>query len=420
MKLHKLQILSALKEQAAWLLLTGAMLLMGSCQQAPAPTQETELSQLPWDTIGQRAQGQNLQMMMWQGDPQINAYMNNYVKPILKERFNIKLDIAAGQGTQIVSLLMNEKQAGTATSEVDLVWINGETFYQLRQIEALYGPFLERLPNQQYLDLANPFISQDFQQPIGGMEAPWGNVQMTVIYNSQEVAEPPMNLEQLSRFVKNNPGKFTIPTEFTGMTLLKSWLMALAGKEALQGSFKEDLYRKHSDSLFNWINAHRAYFWKQGASFPESLSQMHQMFANGELYFTFSNNDTEVENKINQGIFPDWARAYVYESGTIQNSHYLGIVNNAAHKEAAMVAINFLLSPEAQYEKLQPKVWGDGTVLKAQELPLPWPEKFEALLERQFAPPRDSLENYALQELAPEYMVRLYEDFRKRVVETNG
>lgn len=401
-----------------WLLLFTAVLFISTaCNNPAAEPADLNLAETSWDTIGQRAQGQNLQMLMWQGDPLINAYMNNYVKPQLKEQYGINLSISAGQGAQIVSLLMNEMQAGTSSSAIDVVWINGETFYQLRQIEALYGPFLEQLPNSAYLNMDNPMIANDFQQPINGMEAPWGNVQMTVIYNSQVVPQPPKNLEELSAFVKANPGKFTIPTEFTGMTVLKSWLMALAGKETLQGEFKEALYEKYSDSLFTWINAHRPYFWKQGETFPESLAQMHQMFANGELYFTFSNNDSEVDNKIAQGIFPKWARAYVYESGTIQNSHYLGIVKKAQHKEAALVAINFLLSPAAQLEKYKPTVWGDGTTLNVEALPQADRAAFAAIKARSFAPSRDSLNPYALPELAPEYMVRLYDDFRKKVVE---
>ena len=76
-----------------------------------------------------------------------------------------------------------------------------------------------------------------------------------------------------------------------------------------------------------------------------------------------SNNDGEVDNKILQGLLPDTARAYVFDGGTIQNTHYLGIVKNARHVAGALVAINFMVSPEAQYEKMKPAVWGDGTIL---------------------------------------------------------
>ncbi|MEZ4951010.1 MAG: hypothetical protein R2784_16740 [Saprospiraceae bacterium] len=41
---------------------------------------------------------------------------------------------------------MAEMEAGKANSEVDMGWINGETFFQLRQIDALHGPFVDQLP----------------------------------------------------------------------------------------------------------------------------------------------------------------------------------------------------------------------------------------------------------------------------------
>jgi len=144
---------------------------------------------------------------------------------------------------------------------------------------------------------------------------------------------------------------------------------------------------------------------------------MHQLFVNGELNFTMSNNDTEVDNKMLEGFFPETARAYLIEPGTIQNSHYLGIPANSTHKAGAMVVSNFLISPEAQYRKARPDNWGDGTVLAPNKLPENWQLKFSDIPNRRYAPPRDSLQSHALQELAPEYMIHLYEDFRTKVIQ---
>jgi putative spermidine/putrescine transport system substrate-binding protein len=129
-----------------------------------------------------------------------------------------------------------------------------------------------------------------------------------------------------------------------------------------------------------------------------------------------SNNDGEVDNKILQGLLPESARAYVPDAGSIQNTHYLGIVKNARHVAGAMVAINFLLSPEAQFEKMKPAVWGDGTILATDRLPAPWPERFRDIPDRRYAPKRAEIQGRALMELAPGYMLRLYEDFRTHVL----
>ena len=393
-----------------------AFLLLISCQAEQARTPQQTLAET-WPQVEANGQGQPVNMIMWQGDPLINKYMSAYVKPEVRRRYDIDLQISAGQGAGLAQTLAAEQQAGQP-SEADVVWINGETFYQLRQVDALLGPFVDKLPNARLLDLQNPFINTDFQQPVAGMEAPWGNVQFTVIYDSARVAHPPRSFAALPAYLRAHPGQFTIPNEFTGMTLLKSWMIALSGDPRLfRGKFNEAVYDKWSGELWRQLNASRPYFWKQGRTFPEQLAQLHQLFANGEVAFTFSNNDAEVDNKVNQRVFPATARAYVPAPGTIQNSHYLGIVRGAQHPEAALLVINFLLSPEAQLQKMDPNVWGDHTVLNLSALPPAERQKFEQLPSRRYAPKRADIQGLALMEPDPEYMTRLFKDFRKYVIE---
>jgi putative spermidine/putrescine transport system substrate-binding protein len=371
-----------------------------------------------WSEISKNAMGTSVNMMMWQGDPLINKYMTEWVVPEVKKRFNIDLKILPGQGNEIVKMLMTGIEQETKSGNVDICWINGETFYQLQQIDALYGPFVNILPNSKLIDFENPFIKYDFQQETKGFECPWGNVQECIIYDSIRTPHPPSNLIQLSEYVKSHPGRFTIPAEFAGMTLLKSWMVELAGKgpEYFDGQFDSLKYQQVSIKLWDFINSNKQYFWRRGETFPEKLSAMHQMFANNELDFTFSNNDAEVDNKIFQGVFPNTAKAYVPEVGSIQNSHYLGIPKNAGNKNAALMVINFLISPEAQYQKLQPKVWGDGTILDENKLDDFWKQKFVTSSGRINAPERRLINQKAIKEPAPEYMIRLYADFRNEVI----
>ncbi|HMB96928.1 MAG TPA: ABC transporter substrate-binding protein [Balneolaceae bacterium] len=370
-----------------------------------------------WQEILNEAGGTKITMMMWMGDPLINNYMNGYVVPNIKEQFDIDLEIVSGQGAQIVSTLMSELESGRNSSQIDLIWLNGETFFQLRMIDALFGPFTEKLPNIQYVDMDNPFIGIDFQQPVNGYEAPWGNVQLAFIYNTGQIDSPPQSLDELKEWVRENPGRFTIPTEFTGMTVLKSMMISMAeDPDLFKGEFNAEVYNQYSSRLWNYINEIKPFFWREGETFPNSISQMHQFFANGELNFTFSNNDSEVDNKILQGLFPENSRAYVPDFGTIRNTHYLGIPTLASDKEAAMAVINFLLSPEAQFEKMKPEVWGDGTILDMSKLPENWQKKFSDIPGRTNSPPREQIREKAFMEPAPEYMIRIFEDFRTNVV----
>jgi len=396
--------------------LFGTVLLLAGCGDVPEA--EGDLEGLPWAAVETRAQGQTVNLMMWTGDPFINDYLRGYVAPTLLDRYGVTLNLSSGQGSQIVAMLMTEIEAGKGKSELDMMWINGETFYQLRQIDALYGPFTDRLPNAQYIDFGNPFIGIDFQQPVEGYEAPWGNVQLTVIYDTTRTPNPPRTREALAAWVEAHPGRFTFDNAFTGMSFLKSLLIDIAGGPGvLDGPYDADKYARYAPALWAYVNGIKKYFWKAGETYPNSVAQLHQMFAGGEVDFTMSNNDGEVDNKVLQGLFPPTARAYVLDSGTIQNSHYMGIVKTAPNKAGAMVAINFLISPEAQLRKLDPQVWGDGTVLAPDRLPPEWQAPFENLPTRRHAPKRSEIQDKALQELAPEYMIRLYEDFRTQVIE---
>ena len=225
-------------------------------------------------------------------------------------------------------------------------------------------------------------------------------------------------MNELAAYVKQNPGRFTIGTDFTGLTFLKSLLISIAGgSDSLKGKFDEVKYTKYSQQLWDYINSIKQYFWKEGKTFPNAVAQMHQMFAQGELYFTMSNNDGEVDNKVAMKTFPEYARCYVMDSGTIQNSHYLGIIKTSANKAAAMVVANFMISPEAQYKKNLSSVWGDGTVLNIDKLPADMKAKFDSIQMRVYGPRRKDIQSKALMELAPEYMIRLNDDLRKYVIE---
>ena len=400
--------------RAILLLLVG--LDLSACGRSPAP--QTDPRTLRWPQIEAGARGQTVTLEMWQGDPQINAYIRDFVEPRLRKDYGITLRVVPGQGNQIVSSLMTASEAGRARNPIDLVWINGETFYQLRQIHALFGPFTSHLPNDRYINWSDPYIANDFQQPVSGYECPWGNVQLLLIADSARVPNLPRTPQALAAWIHAHPGRFTFDTSFTGMSFLKSLMYAFAtSPRALQGPFNAAAYGKLRDRVFAWVRGVRPDLWRGGETFPRDVAQLNQLFANGEVDFTMSFNDGEVDNKIDNGLFPKTARAFVLTTGMLQNSHYIGIVAGSAHKAAAMVVANFLISPEAQWEKLKPSVWGDGTVLDAARLPPEWRLRFNQVPRRTHAPSRSQIQPYARPEPAPEYMIRLSDDFRRDILQ---
>lgn len=379
---------------------------------------DKKTNNLSWQQIEKDANGKSLTMMMFEGDRKVNRYMNEYVVPAVKENYGISVTIVPGQGKEIVSNLMSEKEAGKEKSEIDLCWINGETFFQLRQIEALFGPYTNQLPNSKYVDYDNPIIKYDFQQEVNGYETPWGESFFYLIYDSSRVTNPPVSMAQFETWWKAHPGKFTLATDFSGMTLLKSWLVELAGgMNVLDGKFDEAKYKQYAPQLWAWINTNKKYFWKSGETFPSGNTQVSQMFSNGELDFAFSFNDAEIDTKVGEGVFPTTSKAYILKAGAIHNTHYVGITAKSANKEAAMVVCNFLISPQAQIKKNDITLWGSRTVLAFDKLEKEWQDKFNALPKRKYGLDAEYIKSRAIKELAPEYMLRVFEDFRKNVIE---
>ena len=401
----------------AWLLPAMCGFLLHSCTSSNSSPKE-DLSTLEWPAITEKSSGTKVNFMMWQGNPPLNDYINNYVVPAVKDLYNIELKISGGQGPEIVQLVMGEKQAGVENGQVDIVWINGETFFQLRKIDGLYGPFVTQLPNAKYVDFEDPFISIDFQQPVNFMEAPWGIGQYALVYDSATVPNPPKNLQELEDYVKTYPGTFTISNDFSGMTLLKSFLAELGGSPtSLDGPFNEEKYEQLSTRLWAYINKNRKYFWKEGTTFPKEHTRIDQMFATGELQLIYGFGEGGIEDKVQEGLFPKTTRAYAWDNGTILNANYLGIPYNSANKLGAMVVIDFLMSPEAQFEKLTRNGRESRTVLDLERLPAEWSNKFSNASGRKYCPDPEKLAEKAIKEPAPEYMIRLYEDFRTEVIE---
>lgn len=397
-------------------LLLSTLLALPACGGgATATPPAAELSALPWDSVVARAQGTTVTWRMWRGDPSINAYVDDWVAPRVKERFGVTLTAVEGQGPEIVNQLVTEREAGAGGS-ADLVWINGETFHNLRREGLLWGPWAGRIPAARYVDSTSSIIMRDFEQDPAGYESPWGAVQFALVYDSARTPNPPRSFDELAAWIRANPGRFTHDQQFTGTTFLKMLLYARGGGvERFQGGFDEAKYRDGSARVWAWLDSTRAGFWRGGAAYPLEVAELHRLFANREVDFTMSNNNNEVVTKVRQGIFPPTARALLLRDGTIANAHYLGIPANAGNPAGAMVVADFLLSPEAQLEKLRPEVWADGTVLAIDRLPAEWQARFRTLEADPRALPRDSLRKYARPEVAPEYHERISADWRERI-----
>ncbi|MCK7519008.1 MAG: hypothetical protein MZV64_15425 [Ignavibacteriales bacterium] len=116
---------------------------------AAAPAQSSsEFDIDDWDSVLAAAKGQTVNWYIWGGSDSINAYVDNFYGKALKERYDITLNrVPVADTVDAVNQVLSEKQAGKDPGAVDLIWINGENFFTLKQADMLYKDWAQKLPN---------------------------------------------------------------------------------------------------------------------------------------------------------------------------------------------------------------------------------------------------------------------------------
>ncbi|MCP4399349.1 MAG: ABC transporter substrate-binding protein [bacterium] len=374
-----------------------------------------------WDELLAKAKGQTVDWFMWGGSPAVNAYVNGFVAPQLQERYGVTLrQVPVNDIAEVISKLLVEKQAGKHEGgEADLLWINGENFRTAKRNELLYGPFADKLPNQSFVDWNRASVQNDFGEAVEGLESPYGSAQVVLSYNTARIAEPPKSIGDLLEWIRQHPGKFSYPAppDFTGSAFVRHVFYYAAGDvHSWQGEFDRQKFDEAAKKTYKILRDLVPYLWREGKTYPESPVRLAQLFADGEVEFAIDYNPANASKKIHDGLYPETVRTFVFEEGTIANTHFVAIPFNASDKEAAMVLADFLLSPEAQYQKAVPDVWGDLPAIDPTRLDESWREKFNQL-ERGVATLSDEiLQAHQLPEPSSEILIQLEKGWEEHVL----
>jgi putative spermidine/putrescine transport system substrate-binding protein len=375
-----------------------------------------------WKEISARARGQTVDWFMWGGFPHANAYVNGYLAPRVKALHGITLrQVPVQDIAEVVGKLLVEKQAGKAAGgQADLLWINGENFRTAKRHGLLYGPFADRLPNHKLVDWSKPSVMNDFGEPVAGLESPWGSAQVVMIYDAQRTPDPPRSLGALLAWIRRHPGRFAYPAppDFTGSVFVRHVFYHAAGEVAAwqRTPLDEARFEKAAGETYRLLREIAPSLWREGRTYPENPLRLSQLFADGEVDFAVSYHPAEASKMIHDGLFPETVRTFVFEEGTIANTHFVAIPFNAADKEGAMVVADFLLSPEAQLKKADPAVWGDFPAIDIGRLDQEWQARFAALPRGAATLPNEVLQKHQLPEPPSEILIRLEKGWEEQVL----
>ena len=325
-----------------------------------------------WAQTQSEAKGQTVYFNAWGGGEAINAYIAWAAKEA-KARYGIEVrHVKITDAAEVVKRVQTEVAAGrTRDGSVDLMWVNGENFRNLKNGGLLFGPWAQSLPNWGLVDLNKP-VRMDFSVPTGGYESPWGTAQLTFIADRAKTPTPPRSAADLLAFAKANSGRVSYPKppDFHGTTFVKQMLLELTpNPELLQQPVTPAAFAAATQPLWAYLDQLHPSLWRNGKTFAASASEMHRMLGDGELKMSLTFNPNEAANLIATRQLPTTAYSFGFTGGTIGNVHFVAIPVNARSKAGAQVFANFLLSAEAQTRKADTSVWGDGTVLDVAKLP---------------------------------------------------
>ncbi len=315
-----------------------------------------------WDSVLAAARGQTVNWYLWGGSDTVNSFVDNFYGKALKDRYGITLNrVPVADTVDAVNQVLSEKQAGKDPGVVDLIWINGENFYTLKQAGLLNPDWAQKLPNSKLVNWDNPAINLDFGTPVNNLESPWSSAEFQFIYDSSRMSadQLPRSYADLLTWACAHPGRFTYvapgPGGFLGTSFVKGALYEISGNANQWQTFNQATWDQWSSKLWDYLNQLKPCLWRKGETYPKDESALKSLFANNEVDFSMTNDITGAGTGISAGLLPKTARAFVFHADMIGNFNYVAIPSNAPHKAAALVLANLILDPEFQAAQILPE-----------------------------------------------------------------
>ncbi|HHW49656.1 MAG TPA: ABC transporter substrate-binding protein [Clostridiaceae bacterium] len=329
------------------------------------------------------AKGTTVNFYGWGGSELTNKWIDNFLAKYVKENYNITLNRVPMDIDQILNKMIGEKQANVKKGSIDMVWINGENFNTAMKNNLLYGPFTDYLPNfKEYIDVNSDDVKYDFGYEINGFEAPYGKAQFVLINNPEVTPEAPKSAEELLEYAKTYKGKVTYPAppDFTGSAFVRNIIYDVVGYENVKklSADKNEVHVAIKPAI-DFLKELKPYLWKEGKTYPSTIAQLDNMYADGEVVMTMSYNPNHVAAMIQTGQFPETSKSFLFDKGTIGNTHFIAISANASNIDGALAVINAVLSPEMQASKYDPENWGDLPVVDMNKLNEPEKQLFSSV-----------------------------------------
>ena len=396
--------------------------------------------QISWEGVVSQAKGSTVNFFTCGGCPKYNNWIDKYLTPQLKALYDINLVRKPIVGPTSIALQLVEDQIaqkpGASNVSVDLIWLNLENFARLRNPPAggksnAYGPWAMKIPSASNFDFSSP----------SGYEFPYDGAQCVFIYNGNQITSAAdlkliSTIDGLKTWITANKGKFTYAApatnaaggtgDYTGSAFIRHVFYTLAAPytDFLSSSDTTALYNTRAPKFFQFLRDIEPFLYSAQSdstfvgrfkNYPTNNTMVDTLFARQSVYLTISYTPSYAADMVAKKAW-DAAlvnpQAYVLTSGTLANTNFVAIPANSKNKLGAVVAANFLGSPQANYYRalnlgalpvydLQAEAFTTGG----------WQVAFDTIDRSPRTPSAQQLAAGKLAELSPAYITRLQRDW---------
>ena len=416
-----------------------------STSASSSKTVDNDLVTMTWDDILAEAKGQKVTFLAW-GAGGADAYVQMCWEQLtkdVKEKFDIELECVEYSTAEYQKLTTDTENGGEPT--YDMFWFTGSTIAPIRNIDGLFGnQWVKSLPNNEYLDYDNPYITFDGTADTDAMEAPFQGCNPSLVYSQDlwsadiawnetngSVKGLPHNFTELASWVKENPGKFsymdlTGQGSFHGLLFAKAILSELTDDgnggwktvydEADDKATRRKKIQAHIDEWYKWSNSSEAteeafaqkaaYVWAylnelapnllqgdSGALYIATAPEMMQYVKAGDLACSFT-TCTSVSTRVEASPDSYMSNPAIYMLDTsVGYWDYNVITKNSPAKAAVMVICNYMIDPDFQCYAFD--TTGNGYNISVDKLPSDKKKALEETIQKmgKLSPSTDEIEN---------------------------
>lgn len=372
------------------------------------------------------AAGSQVNFWMWNGGARYNNWVDNWLAPRMLAKYQIRVvrNPDPSGAPEAVQRLRDEQTSGTSTSSVDMIWINGNNFRNLKDEGFAYCNWANKLPSSKHYNWFSPSIAFDFGVSTQGCEMPYNTAQIVFFHQTQLLPDPPRTVPAIIQWIINNPGKFqysNATVDFTGSAFVRSIFYHYAGA-AQGGSWTDFLTGSDVDEALYLQRAAPAFVALKSISgslvtpnqFPPSSTVVNSMYAQNRTYLNLAYDPNHAGSNILSGNYPSSTSSYVLDEGTISNTNFIGIPKTAGNKAAALVTANFIGSMQAAFSRAQPEFIGSLPAYDANSPAFKesgWDTAFDYIDAHASVPSVENLVEGRLSELSSNYKDRINSDW---------